>query len=120
MHSDGRFGYRVRSEQRPANAVARKPCDPIRAKQWSMLMAPALASMITGSGRPKRPCSLRAGSTLPSLARPPSTTETRAGRPLVARVNPHMLAGLLGVVKVCNADHLQPKERKDDANAYSS
>jgi hypothetical protein len=26
---------------------------------------------------------------------------------------PHILAGLLGVAKVRNADHLQPKERKD-------
>jgi hypothetical protein len=37
-------------------------------------------------------------------------------RPLVTGVGPHILAGLLGVFMVHNADHLQPKERKDLAH----
>jgi hypothetical protein len=41
-------------------------------------MVPAPTSMSSGSGRPKRSCSLRAGYSLPSHGHPPSTTKTRA------------------------------------------
>jgi ribonuclease HI len=39
--------------------------------------------------------------------------QDKGRRPLVTGVGPHILAGLLGVVKVRNDVHLEPKERKE-------
>ncbi len=39
--------------------------------------------------------------------------QDKGRRPLVTGVGPHILAGLLGVVKVRNAVHLEPKGRKE-------
>ncbi len=41
-------------------------------------------------------------------------------RPLVTGFGPHILAGLLGAVKVRSAGHLQPKERKSVAQSLNA
>jgi hypothetical protein len=122
MHSDGRFGYRVRSEPRSASpGVADCPfvgpdranpaTDPGETTEHPYGTCPVLDDLCVCAAET---FFLPAGG---AYAVKSWTTAIRDQdkdrRPLFTCVGPHILAEMLGVIKVRNADHLQPKERKD-------
>ncbi len=122
MHSDGRFGYRVRSEQRPAlPGEADCPfCGPDRANPVSDPGETMEHAYGTCTGLDElwvwaaETFLLPAGGAFAAKYWTSAIQDQdKSRRPRVTGVGPHILAGLLGVVKVRNAVHLEPKERKE-------
>ena len=122
MHSDGRFGYRVRSEQlsdTPGEADcpfcgpdrALPATDPGETMEHAYGTCPGLDEIWVWAAETFL---LPAGGIFAAKTWTSAIhDQDKDRRPLVTGVGPHILAGLLGVVKARNADHLQPKERKD-------